>query len=65
MAQTTTETINNAQGLIDLFNGASGNTVDAHFVINQNIDFSGASSSLPLGSTSDGNCKTFTGSFDG
>ena len=54
-----------ADQLIDLFKNAAGNTLDEDIELLDDLDFSHASLTLPLGVFSNGTCVPFSGVFQG
>ena len=54
-----------ADQLIDLFKNAAGNTLDEDIELLDDLDFSHASLTLPLGASSNGSCVPFSGKLQG
>ena len=57
--------VSNADQLINLFKNAAGNTLDEDIELLDDLDFSHASLTLPLGAFSNGTCVPFSGVFQG
>ena len=57
--------VNTADQLINLFKNAAGNTLKEDIELLDDLDFSHASLSLPLGVFSNGSCVRFSGVFQG
>ena len=57
--------VENAQQLVGLFQGGKGGVLELDIELVQDIDFSGFNSPLPLGASSDGNCISYSGVFEG
>ena len=54
-----------ADQLINLFKSAAGNTLDEDIELLDDLDFSHASLTLPLGASSNGTCVPFSGKLQG
>ena len=54
-----------ADQLINLFKNAAGNTLDEDIELLDDLDFSHASLTLPLGASSNGTCVPFSGKLQG
>ena len=57
--------VHNAEELIDLFKKETGSTLKTNIELLDDLDFSGSGLTFPLGVDSDGNCKAFSGTFQG
>lgn len=57
--------VNNAEELISIFEQSTGGTVKEDIDILQDLDFSQAGLSLPLGTNTDGTCRAFSGTVRG
>ena len=57
--------VSTADQLINLFKNAAGNTLDEDIELLDDLDFSHASLTLPLGASSNGTCVPFSGGFQG